>query len=104
MRVGSLSLLVAQCGISGSTELGQGVVLAGQVGVIGHLKLGDGARVGAQSGVARDLDGGETVSGSPAIPHRDWLRLSAALPRLPELIRQVRKLSQRVEELERERK
>jgi len=104
VRVGSLSLLVAQCGISGSTELGQGVVLAGQVGVIGHLKLGDGARVGAQSGVARDLDGGETVSGSPAIPHRDWLRLSAALPRLPELIRQVRKLSQRVEELERERK
>jgi len=80
------------------------VVLAGQVGVIGHLKLGDGARVGAQSGVSRDLDGGETVSGSPAIPHRDWLRLSAALPRLPELIRQVRKLSQRLLELERERK
>ena len=100
VRVGALSLLVAQCGISGSTELGQGVILAGQVGVVGHLKLGDGARVGAQSGVSRNLADGETVSGSPAIPHRDWLRLSAAQPRLADLLREVRKLSQRVAELE----
>lgn len=100
VRVGPLSLLVAQCGISGSTELGQGVILAGQAGVVGHLKLGGGARVGAQSGVSRDLEDGETVSGSPAIAHRDWLRLVAALPRLPDLLREVRRLTQRVEELE----
>jgi len=100
VRVGPLSLLVAQCGISGSTELGQGVVLAGQVGVVGHLKLGDGARVGAQSGVSRDLQDGETVSGSPAIAHREWLRMSAALPRLADLLREVRRLERRVEELE----
>ena len=103
VKVGPLSLLVAQCGISGSTELGQGVILAGQVGVVGHLKLGDGARVGAQSGVSRDLEDGETVSGSPAIPHRDWLRMSAALPRLADLLREVRRLAQRVEELEKKR-
>ena len=100
VKVGALSLLVAQCGVSGSTELGQGVVLAGQVGVVGHLKLGDGVRVGAQSGVSRDLPEGETVSGSPAIPHRDWLRMVAALPKLPELLRELRKLAARVEALE----
>ena len=101
VKVGPLSLLVAQCGISGSTELGQGVILAGQVGIVGHLKLGDGARVGAQSGVSRDLAEGETVSGSPAIDHREWLRMSATLPKVADLIRQVRKLEKRVEELER---
>lgn len=100
VKVGPLSLLVAQCGISGSTELGQGVVLAGQVGVVGHLKLGDGVRVGAQSGVSRDLPDGDTVSGSPAIPHRDWLRMVAALPKVPELLRELRKLTARVTELE----
>lgn len=100
VRVGALSLLVAQCGISGSTELGQGVILAGQAGVVGHLRLGDGARVGAQSGVSRDLQEGETVSGSPAIDHRDWLRMSAALPRVVDLLREVRRLARRVEELE----
>ena len=96
-------LLVAQCGISGSTELGQGVVLAGQVGVVGHLRIGDGARVGAQAGVAHDVGDGETVTGYPAIAHRDWLRMSAALPRVPELRRELRRLQQRVEQLEKER-
>jgi UDP-3-O-[3-hydroxymyristoyl] glucosamine N-acyltransferase len=100
VRVGPLCLLVAQCGISGSTELGQGVILAGQVGVVGHLRIGDGARVGAQSGVAHDIAEGETVSGSPAVAHRDWLRVSAALPRVSELLREFRKLQQRVELLE----
>ena len=100
VQVGPLSLLVAQCGISGSTTLGAGVILAGQVGVVGHLHIGDGARVGAQSGVSRDVPAGATVSGAPAIEHRDWLRLSASLPRLPELLREVKRLSARVAELE----
>jgi UDP-3-O-[3-hydroxymyristoyl] glucosamine N-acyltransferase len=104
VHVGPLCLLVAQCGISGSTELGQGVILAGQVGVVGHLRIGDGARIGAQSGVAHDVQEGETLSGYPAIGHRDWLRMSAALPRVPELLREVRKLEQRLEQLEKERK
>jgi UDP-3-O-[3-hydroxymyristoyl] glucosamine N-acyltransferase len=103
VRVGPLCLLVAQCGISGSTELGQGVVLAGQVGVVGHLRIGDGARAGAQAGVAHDVADGETVTGYPAIAHRDWLRMSVALPRVPELLREVRRLQQRVEQLEKER-
>ena len=103
VRVGPLSLLVAQSGVSGSTTLGAGVILAGQVGVVGHLSIGDGARVGAQSGVSRDVEAGATVSGSPAIDHRDWLRLSAALPRLPELVRELRRLEKRVAELEKVR-
>jgi UDP-3-O-[3-hydroxymyristoyl] glucosamine N-acyltransferase len=103
VRVGPLCLLVAQCGISGSTELGQGVVLAGQVGVVGHLRIGDGARAGAQAGVAHDVPDGETVTGYPAMSHRQWLRMSAALPRVPELLREVRKLQQRVEQLEKEK-
>lgn len=103
VKVGPHSLLIAQCGISGSTELGAGVILAGQVGVVGHLKLGDGARVGAQSGVSRDLADGETVSGSPAIAHRDWLRMVAALPRIPDLLREIRRLEKRVTDLEKKR-
>ena len=100
VQVGPLSLLVAQSGVSGSTTLGAGVVLAGQVGVVGHLHIGDGARIGAQSGVARDVPEGATLSGTPAIDHREWLRLSASLPKLAELVREVKRLSGRVAELE----
>jgi UDP-3-O-[3-hydroxymyristoyl] glucosamine N-acyltransferase len=100
VRVGPLCLIVAQVGISGSTELGQGVVLAGQVGLVGHLRIGDGARVGARAAVAHDVGDGETVTGYPAIAHREWLRMIAALPRVPDLLREVRKLQQRIEQLE----
>jgi UDP-3-O-[3-hydroxymyristoyl] glucosamine N-acyltransferase len=103
VKVGLLSLIVAQVGISGSTELGMGVVLAGQVGVAGHVKIGDGTRVGGQSGVFNDLPPGVTVSGTPTRPQRDYLRSMAALHQLPDLMKEIRKLSQRVEELEKER-
>ncbi len=96
--VGEGSLIVAQVGISGSTELGHHVVLAGQVGVVGHLKIGDGVQVGAKSGVARNLEAWQTYSGIPAIPHKDWLRVQAVLPRLPELKKQVAGLAKSYED------
>jgi UDP-3-O-[3-hydroxymyristoyl] glucosamine N-acyltransferase len=101
VRIGPLSLIVAQVGISGSTEIGKGVVLAGQVGIVGHVKIGDGARIGAQAGVPNDVPEGATYTGYPAMPHREWLRTMAALPRVPDLVKQVRKLEARVAELER---
>lgn len=100
VRVGSLSLIVAQAGISGSTTLGQGVVVAGQVGIVGHLRIGDGVRLGAQSGIAHDVPDGETWTGHPALPHREWLRMVSALPRVPALLKQVRALEKRLAELE----
>ena len=64
VQVGPLSLLVAQCGVSGSTTLGAGVILAGQVGVVGHIKIGDmapgGRSIGRRAGRAT---GRATVSG-----------------------------------------
>ncbi|HYG66183.1 MAG TPA: UDP-3-O-(3-hydroxymyristoyl)glucosamine N-acyltransferase, partial [Anaeromyxobacteraceae bacterium] len=100
VEVGPLSLVVAQVGIAGSTKLGMGVVLGGQVGVIGHLHIGDGVRVGAQSGVLADIPAGETFSGHPARPHREWLKTETVVPRLPEMRKQLRELQQKVERLE----
>ncbi len=102
VRVGPLSLLCAQAGISGSAELGTNVVLAGQVGVVGHIKIGDAARIVAQSGVVHDVPAGATLSGSPAVDVRAWLRQSAALPRVADLLREVRTLRARLEALEKE--
>jgi UDP-3-O-[3-hydroxymyristoyl] glucosamine N-acyltransferase len=103
VKVGPLSLLCAQAGVSGSAELGMGVVLAGQVGVVGHIRVGDLAKVGAQSGVAHDVEDGQVVSGSPAVPHKEWLRASAALNQLGDLLKEVRALRRRVESLEKEK-
>ena len=104
VKIGPLSLLCAQAGVSGSAELGTGVVLAGQVGVVGHIRVGDMVKVGAQSGVAGDVPDGAVVSGSPAFDHRAWLKSSAAYPQLGELVRELRALRRRIEALEKKEK
>jgi UDP-3-O-[3-hydroxymyristoyl] glucosamine N-acyltransferase len=89
-HIGEHSLLASQVGLAGSTEIGKHVILTGQVGVVGHCKIGDGAIVTPQSGVAGDIAEGAIVSGSPAIDHKLWLKVSALLSRLPEIARAVR--------------
>jgi UDP-3-O-[3-hydroxymyristoyl] glucosamine N-acyltransferase len=84
------SMLCAQVGLAGSTEIGKNVILAGQVGVAGHCKIGDGAIVTAQSGTHGDIAAGSMVSGSPAFDHKQWLRSVTAFTRLPELARAIR--------------
>lgn len=84
------SMLCAQVGLAGSTEIGKNVILAGQVGVAGHCKIGDGAIVTAQSGTHGDIAPGSMVSGSPAFDHRQWLRSVTAFTKLPELARAIR--------------
>lgn len=96
VEIGANSLLCAQVGISGSAKLGNGVVLAGQVGVVGHLKLGDGVQVGAQSGVAHDVEAGQTLLGSPARELHEAKRIYAAIGLLPELVKRIRKLEEKV--------
>jgi UDP-3-O-[3-hydroxymyristoyl] glucosamine N-acyltransferase len=89
-RIGEDSLLAAQVGLAGSTEIGKNVILTGQAGVVGHCKIGDGAIVTPQTGVAADIAPGAIVSGTPAIDHKLWLKVSALLGRLPEIAKAVR--------------
>jgi UDP-3-O-[3-hydroxymyristoyl] glucosamine N-acyltransferase len=92
VRLGRNCLVMSQVGIAGSARIGDGVVLAGQVGVVGHLTIGDGARVAAQSGVGHDLPGGADYGGSPARPHREWLRSHAVLYRLAPIAKEMEAL------------
>ncbi len=103
VEIGENSIIVSQVGISGSTVIGKHVTLAGQVGVAGHLGIGDNVIVGAQSGVTKDIAAGETVSGLPVIPHRDWLKAAASFTHLPAIRRELRKLQQTVRDLAKER-
>jgi UDP-3-O-[3-hydroxymyristoyl] glucosamine N-acyltransferase len=98
--IGEDCMIVSQVGISGSTQLGNHVIMGGQVGVAGHLKIGDNAMVGAKSGVHGNLAASQVVSGIPAIPHREWLKASGIIPKLPEFRKTVHALEKRVAELE----
>jgi UDP-3-O-[3-hydroxymyristoyl] glucosamine N-acyltransferase len=99
VQVGEHCLLAAQTGVAGSTRLGNNVVLAGQVGVSGHLEFGDGAVATAQSGIDKNVPPATVVSGSPARPRQQHLRALAGAERIQEVLREIRKLRQALEEL-----
>ena len=67
-------LMAGQCGISGSVTVGDNVMFGGQAGVGDHITIGQGARVAAGAGVLADIPPGETWSGYPARPLRQFLR------------------------------
>jgi UDP-3-O-[3-hydroxymyristoyl] glucosamine N-acyltransferase len=100
VEIGPDSLLVAQCGISGSTRLGRGVIVAAQAGIVGHIDLGDRAIVAASAGVTKDVAAGEAVLGQPAIPIEDGRRAYALIGRLPEIKKAVAALEKRLTKLE----
>lgn len=85
VRVGAFTVMASQVGISGSTVIGKGCQFGGQAGTAGHLSIGDGCKLAGQTGVIGDLEAGGVYGGTPAMPHRLWLRISAIMPRLPEL-------------------
>jgi len=94
-RIGRDGILCGQVGLAGSTTVGDGVVLGGQVGVAGHLTIGNRVKAGAQAGIDGDVPDGQTVFGTPHLPHREAFRVVAELRRLPETARAVRRLLER---------
>jgi UDP-3-O-[3-hydroxymyristoyl] glucosamine N-acyltransferase len=98
--VGEDNIICAQTGLAGSSILERNVLLAGQVGISGHLTIHEGATVYAQSGIGGDVAPNSRVSGSPAFEAGDWLRAITTFQKLPEMMRSIRELKKRVEELE----
>lgn len=98
--IGENSAIAAQTGISGSTHIGNGVTIAGQAGLVGHIEIGDGAILAAQAGITKSVPAQTMVSGYPARPHQEAMRIYAAMTRLPELVKIVGELKKKIEELE----
>lgn len=79
VRIGRHVIIVAQCGIAGSSVIGDGCVLGGQVGIADHLTLAPGTQVMAKSGVIRSTSTPHTtIGGFPATPMVQWLRWVAS--------------------------
>jgi UDP-3-O-[3-hydroxymyristoyl] glucosamine N-acyltransferase len=80
--IGRHCVIVAQVGISGSTELGDFVVMGGQSGAVGHIKIGAGAQIAGASHPTGDVAPGARMGGTPARPLRQFGREIAMLTRL----------------------
>jgi UDP-3-O-[3-hydroxymyristoyl] glucosamine N-acyltransferase len=90
--IGEHCIICGLVGIAGSTIIGDHVTLAGQVGVAGHLTIGDKSIIMAQAGVTKDVPPGSIMLGAPAVPHKEFKRVTAAMQRLPELLARLHDL------------
>jgi UDP-3-O-[3-hydroxymyristoyl] glucosamine N-acyltransferase len=75
--IGQNCLVVALVGLGGSSQLGDRVVMGGQSGLPDHMSVGD-----------------------DSVPLRDALRREMSAKRLPRMFQELKKLKQRVAELE----
>lgn len=99
VQIGEYCLLISQVGVAGSSRLGNYVVLAGQAGIAGHLRIGHRVTVAGQSGVMHNINDDEKWMGSPAQPDKEAKRQILAGKQLPDLLKRVAALEQRLEDL-----
>jgi UDP-3-O-[3-hydroxymyristoyl] glucosamine N-acyltransferase len=102
-RVGRHNMICSQVGVAGSTITGDYVVIAGQVGVRDHVHIGEGAVLAAKAGVSNDVPAGAHMLGIPAVREREQKIRFAAISKLPDMRRQLKKLQRVVDELIRDR-
>ncbi|MBY0528121.1 MAG: UDP-3-O-(3-hydroxymyristoyl)glucosamine N-acyltransferase [Gemmataceae bacterium] len=91
-QIGRHNLFVSQMGIAGSSSTGDYVIVAGQVGIVDHVHIGDRSVIGAGSGVPRDIAADQQVLGAPARPIREQKRILISMEKLPDLVRDVRRI------------
>ena len=91
--------MAAQCGIAGSTKIGENCMFAGQVGVAGHISIGDNVIIGAQSGVPNTVASNQTILGYPAQNSRNFARQAVMINKLPELNQIIKQMQKDLESL-----
>ncbi len=81
--IGRGSILVTQVGISGSTTLGEYVVMAGQSAAVGHISIAPFTTIHARGGVTKSItEPKKHWGGFPLMEQKAWLKLQAKIQRL----------------------
>ena len=82
-KIGYGSILVTQTGLSGSTILGEYVVMAGQSATAGHLEIAPHTTILARGGVTKSItEPKKQWAGFPLMEHRSWLKLQGKIAKL----------------------
>jgi len=96
-QIGRHNILAGQVGIAGSCTTGEFVVMGGQVGVADHCDIGAGAVLAAQSGVIADVPAKAKMFGMPAMPGRDFFKVTAYALKVPEIRKELKRIQARLD-------
>ena len=91
-KIGPYNGMVAQVGVAGSVKTGTGVMIWGQAGLADQISIADHTTIGGKSLVMADItEPNSRVFGFPATEHKQYMKMIAALKKLPDLINNMRK-------------
>lgn len=96
-RIGRLVMMSGCCGVAGSVTIGDGALIGGGVMFRDHLTIGRGVKIAAAAVVANDIPDGEDWLGYNAGPVKQVLREIMAVKKLPQLLKDFKKLKGQVE-------
>ena len=74
VKIGKLTLIVANSGIGGRVTIGNECWIGFGVTIRNGISIGDNARVNMGAVVTKDVAAGQAVSGNFAIPHDEFLK------------------------------
>jgi len=100
VEIGEDCIIVSQVAVAGSSKVGNHCTFGGQSAVAGHLRIGDNVMLGARAGASGNVASNQVLSGVPLMPHKEWLRATMTLPKLPEMRKEMAQLKKRLAELE----
>lgn len=88
--IGENSLLTARFAMAGSSRIGKNFVSGGSSNVTGHIEISDNVQIGGMSGVTKSISAPGQFSGYPLVPLRQFLKIKAAIVKLPEMRKQLK--------------
>jgi UDP-3-O-[3-hydroxymyristoyl] glucosamine N-acyltransferase len=99
VSIGKHCILCGQAALAGSSGMDDYAMIGGNVGIADHVFMGKGSKAGAKSGIGKDVPPGKEVFGLIAEERGVAFRQIAAMRRLPEMLKRVRDLEKKLEEL-----
>ena len=92
-HIGAHTAIAGCVGIAGSTTIGRNCKVGGAAMIAGHLDIADGSVISAATALFDSIAVAETYTGTiPALPHREWKHVAAAIRRLRSILERLRAL------------
>ena len=82
VEIGDGTVIAGAAVVAGSTKIGRFCQIGGNASISGHITIGDGAKIAGASGVVKSVDPIQSVGGLPAVPIKDWHRITLKLLKL----------------------
>ena len=98
IQIGENCCIAGQTGFAGSAKLGNNVMIAGQAGINGHITVGNGVVIGGKAVVIGDVPDNTMISGYPARPHRENMKIQALIGKLPEFYETLKNIKKKLED------